>query len=66
MVGYALRELPDGSDIPWYRVVNHHGGISPRGAPDSERDQKELLEAEGVAFVRGRVRLSQYRWETEE
>ena len=33
-VGYALAALPDGADIPWHRVVNVKGKISPRGARD--------------------------------
>ena len=30
-VGYALHALPPGSPIPWQRVVNAQGKISPRG-----------------------------------
>jgi len=63
MVGYALRELPPGSGLPWHRVVNAAGKVSARGRPDSERDQKTLLEAEGVAFDRhNRLSLKQFRW----
>ncbi len=63
MVGYALRELPPGSDMPWHRVVNASGEISTRGRPASERDQKALLEAEGVVFDRhNRLSLNQFRW----
>ena len=29
-VGYALHALPAGQDIPWHRVVNAKGEISPR------------------------------------
>ena len=32
MVGYALAALPAGSDVPWQRVINHQGKISPHGA----------------------------------
>lgn len=64
MVGYALRELPEGSGVPWHRVVNASGSISERGRPDSERDQKAMLEAEGVAFnSRNRVSLNRFRWD---
>ena len=28
-VGYALRYLPRGTDVPWQRVINHRGEISP-------------------------------------
>jgi methylated-DNA-protein-cysteine methyltransferase-like protein len=64
MVGYALRELPEGSELPWHRVVNASGRVSERGRPDSERDQRALLEAEGVAFNRhNRLSLQQFRWD---
>jgi methylated-DNA-protein-cysteine methyltransferase-like protein len=63
MVGYAMRELPEGSDLPWHRVVSASGEISSRGCPSSEREQRQLLEAEGVTFGRGgRLSLSRYRW----
>ncbi len=66
MVGYALRHLPDGSGVPWHRVVNASGEISVRGRPDSERDQKTLLEAEGVEFNRlDRISLEVYLWDTD-
>ena len=33
MAGYALGGLPADTEIPWQRVVNSRGGISPRGDP---------------------------------
>lgn len=61
-VGYALHHLPDRSDVPWHRVVNARGEISPRSAGDSHELQKMLLEAEGVEVVRGRIDLVRFRW----
>ena len=62
-VGYALHDLPGGSDIPWHRVINARGEISPRSAGDSHELQRMLLEAEGVEFdLAGRVSLNRYRW----
>ena len=61
-VGYALRALSDPDGIPWWRVVNASGGISPRGAGHGAEIQRELLEAEGVAFgLAGTVDLKHYR-----
>ncbi|HEY6139053.1 MAG TPA: MGMT family protein [Thermoanaerobaculia bacterium] len=55
-VGYALHALPAGSGVPWHRVVNARGEISPRSAGDSHELQRMLLEAEGVKFDgKGRV-----------
>ncbi|MCB0156794.1 MAG: MGMT family protein [Caldilineaceae bacterium] len=64
MVGYAMSALPSGSDVPWQRVVNAQGKISPRGADLSTLYQRELLEEEGIAFSKaGAVNLRQVRWE---
>ena len=63
LVGRALRELPDDIDLPWHRVVNHAGAISARNSPASERDQRRLLEAEGVRFRGARVEMGRHRWE---
>ena len=62
-VGYALHDLPSGSDVPWHRVINARGEISPRSAGDSHELQRMLLEAEGVEFdLARRVVLKKYRW----
>jgi methylated-DNA-protein-cysteine methyltransferase-like protein len=55
-VGYALHALPPDSGVPWHRVVNAKGEISPRSAGDSHELQRILLEAEGVGFdEKGRI-----------
>lgn len=61
-VGYALHNLPGASDVPWHRVINAKGEISPRSAGDSHELQRMLLEAEGVGFVGDRVDLKRFRW----
>ena len=62
-VGYALHALEDGSDVPWQRVINARGEVSPRSDPGWEGYQRHLLEEEGVAFdLRGRVDLRRFRW----
>lgn len=62
-VGYALHTLPERSDVPWHRVVNAFGEVSPRSAGDSDELQRMLLEAEGIEFdVRGRIDLRRFRW----
>jgi methylated-DNA-protein-cysteine methyltransferase-like protein len=60
-VGYALHRLPDGTPLPWHRVINASGGISLRGA--SAITQRLRLEREGVRFTaRGAVSLARYGW----
>ena len=62
-VGYALHNLPERSGVPWHRVINAKGEISPRSAGDSHELQRLLLEAEGVDIdLRGRIDLARFRW----
>lgn len=62
-VGYALHALPDSMKLPWHRVINSRGEVSPRTGGDSHELQRHLLEAEGVTFDdRGRVDLRRYAW----
>lgn len=63
-VGFALRRLPEGSRLPWHRVVNAQGRVSPRATPGFDDLQRQLLEDEGVELTRdGRIDLDRYRWE---
>ncbi|KAL2160751.1 hypothetical protein VTH06DRAFT_948 [Thermothelomyces fergusii] len=59
-VGVCLKHLPvDASarfnhdNVPWQRVVNAKGVISPRSQPSGARNQAAALEAEGVIVTRG-------------
>lgn len=61
-VGWALRALPDGSDVPWQRVVNARGAISFRPGGYAASVQQALLEEEGVVFEGGRIALKTYGW----
>jgi methylated-DNA-protein-cysteine methyltransferase-like protein len=49
-VGWSLASLPQGTDVPWHRVINAKGQISLRGRLDAADFQKELLQSEGVVF----------------
>jgi methylated-DNA-protein-cysteine methyltransferase-like protein len=62
--GYALHDLPTGSNTPWHRVINTKGEVSPRSEGDWDDYQRHLLETEGVVFgPNGRLDLGLYRWE---
>ncbi len=62
-VGYALHALPFGSRVPWHRVINAKGEISPRTWGESHITQRDLLEAEDVQFnASGRVSLAKHQW----
>lgn len=63
MAGYALGGLPADTEIPWQRVVNSRGGISPRGDPLATDRQRKLLAEEGVLFMPdGRIDLDLFGW----
>lgn len=63
MVGYALAALPSSTAVPWHRVINAQGMVSPRRSGDS-LSQRLRLEREGVRFDgRGRVALARHRWQ---
>ena len=66
-VGYALRNLPDGTDVPWWRVLNANGETSIQRISVTAADlQREILEHEKVNFRKGQVNLEVFRWFPEE
>ena len=63
-VGKALSELPPHTKCPWHRVINVKGMVSIRsGNHVAHYTQEDLLEAEGIELVNGKVDLKVYRWE---
>jgi len=60
-VGFAMAALPPGSDVPWQRVINSQGKVSPRRDGEGNLLQQDLLRAEGVEFGRsGKIDLKKY------
>lgn len=57
IIGWIMRT--DSSDLPWHRVIRASG----RPAQHLATRQLELLRAEGVLSVDGRVALSEIRYE---
>ena len=65
LVGRVLGQLEQPSDLPWHRVVNAAGRISPRGG--GEREQRRRLAREGVRLdARGRIDLGRFQWRPDE
>ena len=64
VAGYALHALPEGSPVPWHRVVGAGGRLSlARLSLESALTQRMRLEREGVRFDgRGRVRMGECGW----
>lgn len=62
-VGYSMAALPPDTDVPWQRVVNRLGEVSPRNDPMGQNLQRQLLEHEGVVFDgKDRIDLGRFRW----
>lgn len=64
LVGYALSALPDGTAVPWHRVINAQGRLSlERSGSSSGLTQRMRLEREGIRVdAGGRVSLAKFGW----
>ncbi len=63
MVGYAMAALPFDTDVPWQRVINRQGQVSPRSSGHGSAVQRQLLEAESVSFdAKDCVDFDQVEW----
>ena len=64
LVGYALNALAGRSAIPWQRVVNAQGRVSPRSCgSEADMEQRLRLEHEGIRFdAGGRISLERFLW----
>lgn len=64
VVGRALHQNPCPGEIPCHRVVDRTGRLAPAFAFGGAGRQRELLEAEGVAFdAQGNAVLSLCQWD---
>ncbi|PKN85221.1 MAG: cysteine methyltransferase [Chloroflexi bacterium HGW-Chloroflexi-8] len=64
MVGFAMASTPENQDIPWQRVINSKGEISPHGAGFGSALQRSLLEQEGIIFdLENKIDLDQFGWQ---
>ena len=61
LVGRILSKLPEGTKLPWHRVINSQGKISN---PNQEI-QKERLAKDGITLLNGKVSLKNYGWITD-
>lgn len=64
IVGYALHGLPEGTDVPWHRVINSQGKISfAESRNEHDSLQQKILEEEGILFTQnGKINLKKYLW----
>ena len=66
MIGFALAALANSAaetDVPWQRVINAQGKISPHGFGVGSGMQRSLLESEGVEFsIENSIDFEKYGW----
>ncbi|HLA44150.1 MAG TPA: MGMT family protein [Aggregatilineales bacterium] len=66
-VGYALQNLPFGTDVPWHRVVGKngvYGKLSIRAFKYGRDEQLKRLQDEGIEFdEHEQFPLLKYLWE---
>jgi methylated-DNA-protein-cysteine methyltransferase related protein len=62
LVGYALHNLPRGTNVPWHRVINAQGKISLGDLDGMYEEQKRLLKREGVRFMKEVVDFRKFGW----
>ena len=62
-VGYALRHAPKDLRLPWFRVITSSGKLAFDPNSDAFRRQRDLLAADGVPVLNGKVNMNKYRWQ---
>jgi methylated-DNA-protein-cysteine methyltransferase related protein len=63
MIGRILKHLPDGTDVPWHRILNSGGTISVRGDGGPSLEQSRRLKDDGVFITaNGKVNFREYGW----
>ena len=60
VVGYAMAACPNGSGIPWHRVIGAGGHLRLNEPLVSL--QRSLLESEGVRFIGRRADIERHLW----
>ena len=62
LVGRWLGQLPEGTSLPWHRVLNSQGQLSLPPDSASGQEQYQRLMAEGVIIRNRRVSMARYGW----
>lgn len=62
-VGYAMSRAVADKPLPYHRVVNKQGTLSPDYAFGGKENQRKLLEEEGVTFYPdGLINMEKHIW----
>ncbi|MFZ3185664.1 MAG: MGMT family protein [Pseudomonas sp.] len=61
-VGRTLSQLPEGSTLPWHRVITANGHLSlPQGSLSGD-EQRQRLREEGICLTNDRVDMRRHGW----
>lgn len=60
-VGRLMGNLPNGSRLPWWRVLRGNGELALEGKAAAE--QQRRLQQEQVLVISGRVNLRRFGWQ---
>ncbi|MAD03626.1 MAG: cysteine methyltransferase [Pseudoalteromonas sp.] len=63
LVGRLLKLMPEGSSIPWHRVVNSQGKISFPEGSCKHLEQRQKLLSEGVTFNKTKINMRLHQWD---
>lgn len=61
-VGRTLSQLPDGTSLPWHRVIGAGGKVSLPVGTASGDEQRARLRAEGILVQNNRVDIRRHGW----
>lgn len=61
-VGRTLSQLPEGSTLPWHRVIAAGGRLSLAAGTASGDEQRARLRTEGVTIRNNRVDINRHGW----
>lgn len=63
-VGMVLKGLPEGTPLPWHRVVNRNGHVPSEGRWWGALVQIQRLREEGIEVSEGGdLEMARYRWD---
>ncbi|WP_181297121.1 MGMT family protein [Pseudomonas sp. Q2-TVG4-2] len=65
-VGRLMSQLPDGTSLPWHRVIAAGGRLSLPAGSAAGHEQRMRLRAEGVTIVNDRVDIRRHGWHSAE
>lgn len=62
-VGAILRKLPEGTRLPWHRILRSSGALAFAPGSEAWRRQQQLLATEGIILDKGRVSMTRHQWQ---